>query len=211
MDGFNSNWTKALVVAGGAAATAGLLWYLLREGDEEEGKVHVPEGGPMMYCVTDAKGAAVGIRTEPDVNSERTGLSLLCGQMFQVSELLPAEDGQTYLKLADGRGWAFTHSARDGRLLCSPVSPEEAARYAEQGPGMGDFMADLQRILASNPEAMKDPQLMRMMQDPETLRQMAMHSPLVGDALRQQPLVGEALASDPAAFADSLRGTAEAK
>jgi hypothetical protein len=29
-------WLKVLAIAGGTVATAGLLWYLLREGEEDE-------------------------------------------------------------------------------------------------------------------------------------------------------------------------------
>ena len=53
-------------------------------------------------------------------------LPLLRLQVFLVEEVVKTDEEQTYLKLADGRGWAFTHSSRDGRQLCEKLSPEEA-------------------------------------------------------------------------------------
>mmetsp|Transcript_16355 Transcript_16355/g.28689 ORF Transcript_16355/g.28689 Transcript_16355/m.28689 type:complete len:220 (+) Transcript_16355:51-710(+) len=214
MDGLSSGWTKAICIAGGAAATAGLLWYLLREGEEDESDMKVTtgaDGEEMLFAVTDPKHAAIGIRAGPDVMSERTGFSLLPGQVFEVSEILPAEGGQMYLRLADGRGWAFTHSSRDGRLLCQPISKEEAARLptSDTRPtSMESMMADINRLMETNPElraqVMASPEVRAMMENPEALKTAAAQSPLVEEALRHQAGIGEAL-SDPASLAESLK------
>ena len=49
--------------------------YLLRDDGEE-----VVEGDGIFFHVSDAKGAFIGIRAEPDVNSTRTGLQLQPGE-----------------------------------------------------------------------------------------------------------------------------------
>eukprot|EP00440_Ansanella_granifera_P041275 gb/GFBE01044761.1/.p1 GENE.gb/GFBE01044761.1/~~gb/GFBE01044761.1/.p1 ORF type:complete len:230 (+),score=50.90 gb/GFBE01044761.1/:1-690(+) len=215
MDALSNHWKKVLYL-GGAAATAGLLWYLLREADEEEEQAAASHGsslgapGNMLFCVSDPKGAAIGIRELPDVNSNRTGMSIISREVFEVSDILPAEGGQTYLKLADGRGWVFTHSSRDGRLLCQPISPEEAVRLQEEQRGsMQSMMADMNRLMESNPELraqiMASPELQAMMADPTGLREAAAQSPHVAEALSHQPGLNDALSSDPDGLADALR------
>ena len=63
-------------------------------------------------------------------------MDVMC-EVFDVSDVVEGEQEQTYLKLADGRGWAFTHSSRDGRQLCRRVSAEEARNITEQAPPRG--------------------------------------------------------------------------
>lgn len=50
---------------------------------------------------------AFAIRTAPDVDACRADAVLQPGEVFGVSEEYQGADGVTYLKLADGRGWAF--------------------------------------------------------------------------------------------------------
>lgn len=129
------NW-QTLVIGGAAVGSAAaLLWYLLRDtSEEEDGLVTVPQQGLVYYKLTDAKAKLIGIRVEPDVLGERTGAQLYPKEAFAVSEIVNTNkcnaDGkrQQYLKLADGRGWAFTLSGQDGRVLCEEVSKEEAMR-----------------------------------------------------------------------------------
>jgi hypothetical protein len=47
-----------------------------------------------------------------------TGVSLGYNETFQVSEELPSCDGLMYLRLADGRGWAFDTSALKSQWPC---------------------------------------------------------------------------------------------
>jgi len=53
----------------------------------------------------------VDLRTHPDVQAPRTGVTLDQNEIFPVSMELPGHDGRLYLCLADGRGWAFDDSA----------------------------------------------------------------------------------------------------
>eukprot|EP00439_Symbiodinium_sp_Y106_P051596 s5811_g6.t2 len=144
----DSGWRKALFLAGGTVAAAGLLWYLFHDGEEE---ASASSTDVLFYRVTDPKGASIGIREEPDVKSTRTGKQLLPHQVFQVSEV--REDGeQTYLRLADGRGWAFTHSSKDGRLLCEKISQEEAIQELEQSqPTSREMMAQMLYLMETQP------------------------------------------------------------
>merc|ERR1719223_1427600 len=108
-------WQKALLVAGVSAGTAGLIWYLLREGEEGEEDLSATTGkvapGNSVWKVSDSKMCAIGIRAGPDTDSARTRMTLPFGTVFEVSEIVETDNTsgveQRYLKLADGRGWAF--------------------------------------------------------------------------------------------------------
>jgi len=115
---------------------AGLVYYLVRDAEDEDEDEHgagtmqeLPPG--IFFHVSDPRGANVGLRTRPDTSDDsRCGdkAVLRPGERFEVSVIVDGEDGQKFLKLADGRGWAFTKSTRDGRTLCEPsqgkASPE---------------------------------------------------------------------------------------
>lgn len=197
------------MVAGGAAATAGLAWYLLREGDDEEEaqaatSTELAEG--LLFKVSDPKGCSIGIREGPDLDTQRTGASLFPGEVFMVSEIVNTPGDQMYLKLADGRGWAFTHSGRDGRLLATPATQEDSQQSKS---GLQQMMLEAHRLLERDPalreEVMRSPQVQDMLANPELLQQAASESASVAQALEQRPEVREALALDPAALAASLR------
>jgi hypothetical protein len=47
-----------------------------------------------------------------------TGASLGHNETFQVAEEVPSSDGLMYLRLADGRGWAFDTSALKSQWPC---------------------------------------------------------------------------------------------
>lgn len=51
------------------------------------------------------------LRCAPSVESPWTGVTLPQMEVFAVAEELPAPDGRLYLRLCDGRGWAFDDSA----------------------------------------------------------------------------------------------------
>eukprot|EP00933_Yihiella_yeosuensis_P026682 TRINITY_DN20747_c0_g1_i1.p1 TRINITY_DN20747_c0_g1~~TRINITY_DN20747_c0_g1_i1.p1 ORF type:complete len:245 (+),score=67.04 TRINITY_DN20747_c0_g1_i1:57-737(+) len=205
-------WVKALVLAGGAAATGGILWYLFRDDESEEsGPSEVVSHklpGRQLFQVTDPKGCAIGIRAEPDTESEKTGMRLFPGQVFEVTEVVEGAAPQLYLKLADGIGWVFTHSSRDGRLLCQPIS-EEDAEAAQQQQGMAQMMQEMAMMLQKDPElaaqVMGSPQVQQMMQDPAALQRAAMESQNVAQALGQTPDLQQAVTNDPAALAEALR------
>mmetsp|Transcript_6535 Transcript_6535/g.15998 ORF Transcript_6535/g.15998 Transcript_6535/m.15998 type:complete len:483 (+) Transcript_6535:58-1506(+) len=64
-------------------------------------------GEGLYYRVVTENPHGIGIRVEPDVNSQRTGEDLVRGAVFQVDDVVHSDDGPTYLHLADGRGWVF--------------------------------------------------------------------------------------------------------
>mmetsp|Transcript_99455 Transcript_99455/g.309869 ORF Transcript_99455/g.309869 Transcript_99455/m.309869 type:complete len:226 (-) Transcript_99455:71-748(-) len=204
-------WQRALLLAGGTAAAAGLLWYLLREGEDEE-EQEADAGGPgedgphLFFKVTDPKGCCVGIRTQPDVWSQKTGMSLLPGEVFQVSEVVEAEGGQLYLRLADGRGWAFTLSSKDGRLLVQEVSAEESMKAPS---GMQAFLQEANRLLEQDPslreQVLSSPEAQAMMADPSGLQAAAEQSAQVAEALGSRAELAQALAGDPS-LAGRLQG-----
>mmetsp|Transcript_11800 Transcript_11800/g.26750 ORF Transcript_11800/g.26750 Transcript_11800/m.26750 type:complete len:594 (-) Transcript_11800:120-1901(-) len=50
------------------------------------------------------------LHSEPSICAPRTGAILNANELFPVSEELPNQDGRVYLRLADGRGFAFDDS-----------------------------------------------------------------------------------------------------
>mmetsp|Transcript_8889 Transcript_8889/g.19911 ORF Transcript_8889/g.19911 Transcript_8889/m.19911 type:complete len:179 (-) Transcript_8889:37-573(-) len=148
-------WQRLLLVAGGAAATGALIWYLLRESDPEQ-EEEEDRGAFQWWKVTDAKRANVGLRVDPSTGSDRTGRSLFAGQVFEVSRVETAESddvpGQQYLRLLDESGWAFTHSSRDGRELCTQVTAEEAEETMRNYNENQLALLHLQEQIVANPE-----------------------------------------------------------
>mmetsp|Transcript_8378 Transcript_8378/g.19731 ORF Transcript_8378/g.19731 Transcript_8378/m.19731 type:complete len:231 (-) Transcript_8378:94-786(-) len=183
MEWFSSErWKRLLVVAGGAAATGALAWYLLHhadDDDEESDKDQIGSEDVEYWKVTDAKKANVGVRKGPSTASERIGRSLFSGQAFQVTRVQTAAaddvEGQQYLRLLEGDGWAFTHSARDGRLLCERITLEEyqetVANYTEHQQAMLAANLAWQEQMLQNPELMAQMQE-HMMQNPSLMAQM---------------------------------------
>jgi len=229
-------WQKALVVAGGAAATAGLLWYLFRAGDDdaEEGdeenkrKISIEEYRKCRWFkVTDKQGCSIGVRKGPDVQAERTGKQLQPEEVFPVKQILDASgaerhdiseagDEQLYLLLADGRGWGFTRSSRDGRLLAEEIPPEqakaerEAPRSKEQ-----EFIQAMRQELENNPglreQILQSQAMQGMMANPDQIQAAAESNPTVAEALQQQRRMYEMLASDPEALAQYLAAASQAQ
>lgn len=77
------------------------------------------EGAPpsetgMLWIFEVTGGKKLGIRSSPNVdqNEESHGY-LEPTEMFAVTEKLHKEDGRTYLRLQDGRGWVYNRSAKD--------------------------------------------------------------------------------------------------
>lgn len=107
---------------GTTVAALALCYVLRREANKHSSKSKLDDR--KLFKVTDPKGCSIGIRETPDVNAAKTGHTLNSGDVFEVSEIVDASSGQQYLRLADGRGWAFTHSNKDGRVLAS-VAPSK--------------------------------------------------------------------------------------
>eukprot|EP00933_Yihiella_yeosuensis_P030294 TRINITY_DN23955_c0_g1_i1.p1 TRINITY_DN23955_c0_g1~~TRINITY_DN23955_c0_g1_i1.p1 ORF type:complete len:1351 (-),score=366.53 TRINITY_DN23955_c0_g1_i1:152-4117(-) len=83
--------------------------------DDQEQLASPPKESRKMwtYKVT---GKKISIRAEPKVSKDENGEKgeyLKSGVLFKVSERVDGEDGRTYLRLADGRGWAYDRSAKD--------------------------------------------------------------------------------------------------
>eukprot|EP00931_Biecheleriopsis_adriatica_P093586 TRINITY_DN67312_c0_g1_i1.p1 TRINITY_DN67312_c0_g1~~TRINITY_DN67312_c0_g1_i1.p1 ORF type:complete len:136 (-),score=18.98 TRINITY_DN67312_c0_g1_i1:218-625(-) len=126
------SWQKPLFILGGGLATVGLCWYLFREAPLED---EASCGAPVRHFkVIDGYKNGIAIRTDASIDARRTHHVLSNGEVFGVSEVVtPARrsgigyDPQQYLRLADGRGWAFTHSIA-GHEIAEEISWDEAVR-----------------------------------------------------------------------------------
>merc|ERR1719510_2939621 len=102
----------------------------------------------------------VDLRHGPSVEAPRTGETLCQNATFATAEELLGADGRIYLRLADGRGWAFDDSAlfpHDPSVVrgfWQPVSLVPASGMQPQvgatgtalglgGPGVGAAMAGM--------------------------------------------------------------------
>jgi len=66
----------------------------------------------------------IGLRTGPGIQATRVHVDLQPGEEFGVVEVVKGVNGQEYIRLADGRGWAFTKSPGTGDLLAEPLEAE---------------------------------------------------------------------------------------
>eukprot|EP00933_Yihiella_yeosuensis_P083739 TRINITY_DN9799_c3_g1_i1.p1 TRINITY_DN9799_c3_g1~~TRINITY_DN9799_c3_g1_i1.p1 ORF type:complete len:717 (+),score=124.10 TRINITY_DN9799_c3_g1_i1:51-2201(+) len=71
--------------------------------------VQAEEFQPELWQYRPPDGAPLHIRRAPDLEAPRSENLLNPGDLFHVVEHLPKLDGVTFLRLADGRGWAFDH------------------------------------------------------------------------------------------------------
>jgi len=76
---------------------------------------------------------AIGLRFGPGLNESRTGVDLKPGEEFGVVETVEGGGGQKYLRLQDGRGWAFMVSAKDGEILAEKLDAKEVEVIEEEG------------------------------------------------------------------------------
>merc|ERR1740130_2502254 len=68
------------------------------------------------FKVTGKEGRAIGIRTGPSVDATKIRQCVEDGEVFGVCEIVETEGLQRYLRLADGRGWVFTHTPADEKI-----------------------------------------------------------------------------------------------
>eukprot|EP00927_Polykrikos_kofoidii_P072912 TRINITY_DN68993_c0_g1_i1.p1 TRINITY_DN68993_c0_g1~~TRINITY_DN68993_c0_g1_i1.p1 ORF type:complete len:244 (-),score=55.51 TRINITY_DN68993_c0_g1_i1:40-714(-) len=212
---------KALVVTGGAAAAAGLLWYLFREGNDEEdspqASATASDGIPKhWFKVTDPSNCAIGIRVAPDVAAPKTGRCVTPGEVFSVSEIVEGAGGQRYLRLADGRGWVFTLSGRDFRLLVTELTAEEATEEMQaSNSGQAGMMQAAMRLLESDPalreQVMNSQAAQGLLSNPGFLQAAAEQHSTVGEALSANPEVKSALDADPQTLAEALKNAVGSK
>lgn len=59
----------------------------------------------------------VDVRADTEIDAEKTGQALMCGEIFRVSEERQSPDGIVYLCLDDGRGWVYDRMPGIG-VLC---------------------------------------------------------------------------------------------
>eukprot|EP00929_Paragymnodinium_shiwhaense_P000884 TRINITY_DN10108_c0_g1_i1.p1 TRINITY_DN10108_c0_g1~~TRINITY_DN10108_c0_g1_i1.p1 ORF type:complete len:356 (+),score=88.97 TRINITY_DN10108_c0_g1_i1:143-1210(+) len=89
---------------------------------------------------------ALGLRTGPGAHTERVGIDLSPGEEFDVVEVIEGAKDQRFLRLKDGRGWAFTMSPKDGEILAVPLDSlemleEELSRRSEEVQDRFQIMA----------------------------------------------------------------------
>lgn len=87
--------------------------------DTEE--VVEPSAEDKLWVFKPPETRPLDIRTEPELKSKRSTETILPGVVFEVSEEKEGADGITYLKLADGRGWAFD-KIPSGLVLCARLA-----------------------------------------------------------------------------------------
>eukprot|EP00929_Paragymnodinium_shiwhaense_P088151 TRINITY_DN4837_c0_g2_i1.p1 TRINITY_DN4837_c0_g2~~TRINITY_DN4837_c0_g2_i1.p1 ORF type:complete len:205 (-),score=28.96 TRINITY_DN4837_c0_g2_i1:401-1015(-) len=68
------------------------------------------EAGSYTWCRV-AYAGGVDLRTGPSVQAPKTGETLCQNATFAAAEEIMGQDSRMYLRLADGRGWAFDDSA----------------------------------------------------------------------------------------------------
>eukprot|EP00929_Paragymnodinium_shiwhaense_P088150 TRINITY_DN4837_c0_g1_i1.p2 TRINITY_DN4837_c0_g1~~TRINITY_DN4837_c0_g1_i1.p2 ORF type:complete len:172 (-),score=22.12 TRINITY_DN4837_c0_g1_i1:371-886(-) len=68
------------------------------------------EAGRYTWCRV-AYAGGVDLRSGPSVQAPKTGETLCQNATFAAAEEIMGQDSRIYLRLADGRGWAFDDSA----------------------------------------------------------------------------------------------------
>lgn len=95
----------------------------------------------------------IGLRHGPGVSEKRVNVDLKPGEEFGVVELVEGADGQSYLRLSDGRGWAFTKSPKDGELLCERLDAEPETVIEDAGDATVGAEANEDAVANGNGEA----------------------------------------------------------
>jgi hypothetical protein len=60
-----------------------------------------------MWEYRPSNGKPLAIRFEPQINADRSSEKVYPEETFEVEEIVTGDDGELFLKLADGRGWLF--------------------------------------------------------------------------------------------------------
>lgn len=89
-----------------------------------------------LWCFSPADGNHLNLRAAPHLDASGSGHALAPGDRFEVVEKVQGNDEVTFLRLRDGRGWAFDGkpsssiwgwlpfaSGSQKMVLCSPVHP----------------------------------------------------------------------------------------
>lgn len=98
----------------------------------------IPPPGPVTVWLHNPDYLApLAIRTVPDIDGPRTGQMLMPGDVFRVCEEREGPCGILYLRLADGRGWAFNRKPGVGNMCKRQSSPTQAALMSGMLNGRG--------------------------------------------------------------------------
>eukprot|EP00756_Hemistasia_phaeocysticola_P023403 Hpha_TRINITY_DN15889_c3_g3::TRINITY_DN15889_c3_g3_i1::g.191424::m.191424 len=92
-------------------------------GGEQGGVVEGPEEerGQWVYKYSPANDIHFDLRTEPSIDAKRSSRKVLSGRVFDVCGRVKEEaTGVTYLRLADGSGWAFDFKPGVG-VMCEEL------------------------------------------------------------------------------------------
>merc|ERR1719401_220388 len=113
------------------------------------GSTHVSEGPTSSVTSTSqatwyrvAYLGGISLRCGPSVEAPSTGIVLPQNETFPVIEEIPGADGRKYLRLCDGRGWAFDDSAlmphdpsvKRGQWLATNPATNPGAHYQHFQP-----------------------------------------------------------------------------
>eukprot|EP00933_Yihiella_yeosuensis_P018635 TRINITY_DN15227_c2_g1_i1.p1 TRINITY_DN15227_c2_g1~~TRINITY_DN15227_c2_g1_i1.p1 ORF type:complete len:955 (-),score=222.57 TRINITY_DN15227_c2_g1_i1:63-2927(-) len=122
----DSQWAAAVAFAEDRNQLFRKLWRLRKQLDfhkdwkEPNGSVCSIADGvetkETLWRYSPEDGFHLDIRVVPMITGPRTGLALLAGEVFRVSQEHQGSDGVLYLKLADGRGWVFDKKDGVGSL-----------------------------------------------------------------------------------------------
>lgn len=85
-----------------------------------------------MWRYDAGDGRHMDLRKEPRLDGPRIRQRLNSGDVFEVAEERRGPDGVTFLRLADGRGWSFSHKPGVG-TMCTRLYAEEEARRSQMG------------------------------------------------------------------------------
>ncbi|CAK0885846.1 unnamed protein product, partial [Prorocentrum cordatum] len=121
----------------GQEQTEARPWKSLREPEEDN---------VSRWRYQPANGIHTYTRKEPTINSERTKIKVMPGEVVSVVEERRGEQGVTFLRIANGTGWMFDSKPGVGTMCVkvedSPAplpqpAPEAAAREPAGGSGGG--------------------------------------------------------------------------
>merc|ERR1712226_1294421 len=102
-------------------------------GEVKSGEITQLAGELTRWRVETFDGKKLGLRAKPDFNGPRTGVNLIVGEQFDVSEERRDFDGVLRLKLADGRGWAFDRKSGVGEMCVRSEMPPEGSHRLASG------------------------------------------------------------------------------
>ena len=92
-------------------------------------------------------GKKLGIRDKPTLDSKNDKGYLTSGEVFEAAEEKNGEDGRIFLRLADGRGWAYDRSSKDfSRIVVKEVASNRPvaspATVAAETPSVANGLGD---------------------------------------------------------------------